>query len=101
MLRKVVGEVANTSSPVHEEPVLMDAATYPLKVHVNLCGAPLFDSFIRNSNGAHIFCVDLCGTLWVSHLDQSGTPSRGLKNSAANSTSVAEARTLYLMLIMM
>jgi hypothetical protein len=70
MLGKVTGKVANASSPVHEELALVDAVTYPVKSHVNCSEAPLCYSFIGNSSGASVVCLDWYGTLWVKHVDQ-------------------------------
>jgi hypothetical protein len=70
MLGKVVGEVGNVSSLVHDELALLGALTHPVKVHVNCFGAPLFYSFIGNSSGTGVVWLDWCGTLWVTHFDQ-------------------------------
>ena len=70
MLREVIGKVISSLLPVQVELILLDAAAYPVEMHVKGFGALPVHVAGEDAVGGRAVCFDQGGRLRVAHFDE-------------------------------
>jgi hypothetical protein len=105
VFREVIDKVGFAGLPMDAEVALADTVAYPIEAHVDCFRVALFDGIIDDAMGAGVIDLDGCWQLRPIHffegVTRRGQASWALWKHAPTSASVAEERTLCIMLLTM